>query len=99
MSNRGMIPHGEGFLVTPTEAASLDGGALAGPYRNGKDLTAKARGLLVLDTFGLSEPELRQRYPESWQRLFDRVRPETRPITRGSLAARTGGYSAKIGHA
>ena len=76
LSNRGVIPHGEGFLVTPAEAASLDGGALARPYRNGKDLTAKPRGLLVLDTFGLSEPELRQRYPESWQRLFDRVRPE-----------------------
>ena len=72
----GVIPHGEGFLVTPREASTLDGGALLRPYRNGKDLTNRPRGVLVIDTFGLSETELRQRYPATWQWLHDRVKPE-----------------------
>ncbi|MFH1871640.1 MAG: DNA methyltransferase [Pseudomonadota bacterium] len=75
LSNRGMIPHGEGFLVTPEEGAALDGGALLRPYRNGRDLTDRPRDVLVVDTFGLSETELRQRYPATWQWLHDRVKP------------------------
>jgi hypothetical protein len=76
LSNRGMIPHGEGFLVQPEHSSALDGGALLRPYRNGKDLTDKPRGVLVIDTFGLTETELRQRYPASWQWLHDRVKPD-----------------------
>ncbi|MDO8347686.1 MAG: hypothetical protein Q7S85_07295 [Rugosibacter sp.] len=75
LSNRGMIPHGEGFLVTLEQGANLDGGALLRPYRNGKDLTERPRGVLVIDTFGLTETELRQRYPANWQWLHDRVKP------------------------
>ena len=76
LSNRGMIPHGEGFLVTPEQGALLEGGALLRPYRNGKDLTDRPRGVLVIDTFGLTETELRQRCPATWQWLHDRVKPE-----------------------
>lgn len=75
LSNRGMIPHGEGFLVSPELGATLDGGALLKPYRNGKDLTDKPRGVMVIDTFGLSETELRDTYPASWQWLHDHVKP------------------------
>ncbi|MBN8475170.1 DNA methyltransferase [Sulfuritalea sp.] len=75
LSYRGMIPHGEGFLVAPDEGTALDGGALLRPYRNGKDLTDRPRGVLVIDTFGLTEAELRQRYPATWQWLHDRVKP------------------------
>ncbi len=76
LSYRGMIPHGEGFLVTPENGAALDGCSLLRPYRNGKDLTDRPRGVMVIDTFGLSEAELRSRYPASWQWLHDRVKPE-----------------------
>jgi hypothetical protein len=72
----GVIPHGEGFLVSPEKAATLDGGERLRPYRNGKDLTDKPRGMLVIDTFGLSETELRHRYPITWQWLNDLVKPE-----------------------
>ncbi|CDG52411.1 conserved hypothetical protein [Halomonas sp. A3H3] len=75
ISNRGMIPHGEGFLVTCEQGEKLDGGALMRPYRNGRDLTSKPRGIYVLDTFGLEEDELKALYPETWQWLFDRVKP------------------------
>jgi hypothetical protein len=75
LSNRGMIPHGESFLVMPEEAKKLDGGALLKPYRNGKDLNDRPRGILVIDTFGLSEKQLRDNFPESWQWLHDKVKP------------------------
>ncbi len=70
-----MIPHGDGFLVTLGQTAQLDAGALLKPYRNGRDLTDRSRGLLVIDTFGLSENELRSKYPQSWQWLHDKVKP------------------------
>jgi hypothetical protein len=76
LANRGMIPHGEGFIVTPDDRTKLDQDALLRPYRNGKDLVDKPRGVFAIDTFGLSEPELRTRHPASWQWLFDRVKPE-----------------------
>lgn len=72
----GVIPHGEGFLVASEKAASLDGGERLRPYRNGKDLTDKPRGMFVIDTFGLSETELRQRYPVTWQWLNTQVKPQ-----------------------
>lgn len=76
VSNRGMIPHGEGFIVTAEQGKKLDNGALMRPYRNGRDLTSKPRGVYVLDTFDLDETELKAKYPETWQWLFDRVKPD-----------------------
>ena len=76
ISNRGMIPHGAGFLVTQEQGANLDGGALMRPYRNGRDITSRPRGVYVLDTFNLEEPELRSRYPETWQWLLNKVKPD-----------------------
>ena len=45
LSNRGVIPHGAGFIVTQEEARNLGLGTVPGldlhirPYRNGRDLT------------------------------------------------------------
>jgi hypothetical protein len=44
------------------------------PYRNGRDLTARPRGVLVIDLFGLSDAEVRTRYPEIYQHLLATVR-------------------------
>ena len=55
LSNRGVIPHGAGFIVTPNEARSLGLGTVPGldqhirPYRNGRDLTGTPRGVMVID--------------------------------------------------
>ncbi|OJU91569.1 MAG: hypothetical protein BGO13_06960 [Burkholderiales bacterium 66-5] len=46
------------------------------PYRNGRDLTDTPRGVLIIDAFGLSSEQLRDRYPAVYQWLFDRVKPE-----------------------
>ncbi|WP_018174293.1 DNA methyltransferase [Thioalkalivibrio sp. ALJ9] len=76
LSNRGMIPHGEGFIVTREQGEALDDGALMRPYRNGRDLTGSPRGIFVLDTFDLTEEQLQERHPATWQWLRDRVKPE-----------------------
>ena len=82
LSNRGVIPHGAGFIVSRDEAVRLGLGTVPGieqhlrEYRNGRDLTDRPRGVLVTDTFGLSADELRARFPAIFQHLLDRVKPE-----------------------
>ncbi len=57
--------HGSGFIVTSEQAAALGLGRIPGlerhirPYRNGKDLTATPRNVLVIDLFGLSAEQVR----------------------------------------
>jgi len=82
LSNRGVQLFGAGFIVTRQEAAGLGLGKVPGlelhirEYRNGRDLTATLRDVLVIDMFGLSAEETRQRYPAVYQRLLERVKPE-----------------------
>jgi len=76
ISSPGLKLHGAGFIVTPEEAASLGNPPIVREYRNGRDLTDRPRGVMLIDTWGLSEPELRQQYPAVWQRLAERVKPE-----------------------
>ncbi|MCX7225954.1 MAG: class I SAM-dependent DNA methyltransferase, partial [Burkholderiales bacterium] len=82
LSNRGVIPHGAGFIVTPDQAQSLGLGTVSGldnhirPYRNGRDLTGTPRGALVIDLFGLQSDEVRQRFPAVYQWLLERAKPE-----------------------
>ncbi len=75
LSNRGMIPNGGGFWVSETEFPNLDNGRLLKRYRNNKDLTGISRNIFVIDTFELSEYELKENYPESYQWLLERVKP------------------------
>ncbi len=78
----GVKLHGAGFLVTPEEAEKLGLGMVPGlenhvrPYRNGRDLTAHPRGVLVVDLFGLTEAEVRDRFPAVYQWVLERVKPE-----------------------
>ncbi|MCM0020558.1 MAG: class I SAM-dependent DNA methyltransferase [Tagaea sp.] len=88
LSSPGMKLHGAGFIVTPAEAAKLGLGRIKGlqrhirPYRNGKDLTAHARGVLVIDLFGLTAEQVRERYPAVYQHLSNTVR-KVRDAKRG----------------
>lgn len=82
VSQRGFELGGSGFIVTLTEAVALGLGRVPGleryvrPYRNGRDLTATPRGVLVIDLFGLTSDELRNQYPEVYQWVAERVKPE-----------------------
>ncbi|MGB4805781.1 MAG: DNA methyltransferase, partial [Anaerolineae bacterium] len=82
ISNTGVKLHGAGFLVTPSEAASLGLGSIIGlerhirHYRNGRDIAQTSRGLMVIDLDGLTAEEVRQRFPAVYQRVLERVKPE-----------------------
>jgi len=82
LSSRGMSLHGAGFIVTPEESFSLGLGRIPGlekhirHYRNGKDIMATPRGVMVIDLDGLSAEDVRLRYPEVYQWVAERVKPE-----------------------
>lgn len=81
ISSPGVKLHGAGFIVTPEEAASLGFGTVRGLeehirlYRNGKDLTDIPRGVMVIDLFGLTDNDVRRRFPAVYQWLLERVKP------------------------
>ncbi|MEA2069033.1 MAG: type IIL restriction-modification enzyme MmeI, partial [Verrucomicrobiota bacterium] len=76
ISSPGVKLHGSGFIVTPKEAEQFGEGAPVRDYRNGKDLTNKPRGVKVIDLFGLSAEEVRDRFPAVYQWVIERVKPE-----------------------
>lgn len=51
---------------------------------NGRDLTGHSRNMMVIDLFGLSEADVRQRFPEVYQWLLERVKPEREQNNRAS---------------
>jgi hypothetical protein len=86
----GVKLHGAGFIVTPDQAKTLGLGRVPGlerhirHYVNGRDLTGHGRGVMVIDLFGLTEREVRQQFPDVYQWVSERIKPE-----RDSKAGRT----------
>jgi hypothetical protein len=82
LCSRGMSLHGAGFIVTPAEALTLGLGRRPElerhirPYRNGRDLADHPRGVMVIDLFGLAIDDVQRRFPEVYQHILDRVKPE-----------------------
>ena len=78
----GVKLHGSGFIVTQGEAERLGVGRRLGlerhirPYRNGRDLTARPRGVMVIDLLGLESEQVRARFPEVYQHLLGTVKAE-----------------------
>ncbi len=78
----GVKLHGAGFIITPQEAEHLGLGKRSGlemyvkNYRNGRDLTARPRGVMVIDLDGLEIDEVRKKFPEIYQHVLVRVKPE-----------------------
>jgi hypothetical protein len=84
----GIKLHGAGFILTPDQAQGLGLGSdssvssVIHPYRNGRDLTDWPRGAYVIDLFGLTEEDVRARYPAVYQHVLTHVRPER--VAKGS---------------
>jgi hypothetical protein len=82
LSCPGVKLHGSGFIVTREQASRLGLGETPGlerhirEYRNGRDLTDRPRGVLVIDLFDLPLEEVRERFPAVYQWLYDRGKPE-----------------------
>lgn len=82
LSKRGVSLHGAGFIITPEQARGLGLGTVPGlenhirEYRNGRDVAHRPRGVMVIDLFGLSEGEVRDRFLAVYQWVRDHVKPE-----------------------
>lgn len=76
ISNRGFELGNAGFIVDETEAAALKAPALIRSYLNGRDVTGTPRNVFVIDAFGFSDEVLRSEFPQVYQHLLERVKPE-----------------------
>lgn len=82
--------YGDGFIVTRERASSLAathaGHNVGRPFLSARDFTSRARNLWVLDCDGLSESELRDKLPATYQHLLEHVKPvraqNPRPLKR-----------------
>ncbi|MDL2279175.1 DNA methylase [Desulfovibrio sp. OttesenSCG-928-G11] len=82
ISNHGVGLFGKGFVITPAQAVTLGFDRIFGlerhirPYRGGRDITGKSRNLMVVDLFGLTAEEVRNKYPDAYQWVYTHVKPE-----------------------
>ena len=70
---------GQGFVLSPAQAASMrltSSAPLVKRYLTGRDLAQTMRDQFVIDTIGLDCNDLLTRYPDAYQWLYDRVKPE-----------------------
>jgi len=78
----GVKLHGDGFIITREKVFELGLGKRPGldryirEYRNGRDLTSRPRGVMVLDLFGIAADQVRREFPEVYQHLLGTVKPE-----------------------
>lgn len=85
---------GTGFTVTPQQAEQLGLNRIAGlenhikPQLNGRDITQIARNVMAIDLWGLQINEVQSRYPEVYQWILNRVKPERDQNNRASVRER-----------
>ncbi|WP_299820204.1 DNA methyltransferase [uncultured Pontibacter sp.] len=90
ISSVGMGLYGAGFLLNPIEAKAMGYGEdpkineHIKPYLNGKDLTQNSRDLYVIDLYGLTESQARQKFPQLYQHVLNNVKPERDQNNRAS---------------
>ncbi|MFM5953318.1 MAG: class I SAM-dependent DNA methyltransferase [Novosphingobium sp.] len=61
-----------------------DGESVIFDYRNGRDLAAHPRGVKVIDLYGLTEAEARERHPAVYQHVLSLVKPHRDQNNRAS---------------
>ena len=81
LAQKGVALHGGGFTLTQSEASqlpqaeNLKNQGVVRDYLNGRDFTQLSRNLSVIDFFGVSEDDAREKYPELFQIVLDNVKP------------------------
>jgi len=80
LSSRGFTLVGRGFVLEADEAVRLleadpQHAEVIRPYRNGKDLTSRPRGVYVID-FGMRDEAEVKSYPVLYDVVRDRVKPQ-----------------------
>ena len=85
----GVKLHGDGFIVTRSQAEHLGLGRREGlenyirEYRNGRDLTSRPRRVMVIDLFGLDAEEVRTQFPEVYQHVKLQVKEKVKINKKG----------------
>lgn len=74
----GVKPYGSGFTVPSDQIKAFPKieREILKSYINGRDLAQKSRGSYVIDCFGLTEDEVRERFPSIYNWLINAVYPE-----------------------
>jgi hypothetical protein len=76
ISFMGVTLVGQGFVVEPGDPLISDEPGALRRYLVGNELNRKPRNRYVVDFFGIDLAEAQTRFPASFQRLLDRVKPE-----------------------
>lgn len=82
LAHMGVKLHGNGFIVDPAEAGAFGYGriddllVIIRPFVNGRDIAQKSRGKYVIDLYDRPIETIQSKYPDLFQRLLDRVKPE-----------------------
>ncbi|NVO85427.1 class I SAM-dependent DNA methyltransferase [Hymenobacter terrestris] len=88
ISSRGVIPVGQGFVISQEDASQMGLGSIAGledyikPFRNGKDITGSSRGFMIIDLFGLNEQQVISQFPTVYQHIYTTVKPQRDEVRR-----------------
>ena len=98
LSCPGVKLHGAGFIVTPEKARELGLGRIRGldrhirEYRNGRDITSRPRGVMVIDLFGLIRRRSAQPVPRGLSMGASTASSRSATRTTGRPTGTTGGY-------
>jgi hypothetical protein len=84
LCNLGMALHAEGFRVSRLEYEALGNPSVIHPLLNGRDLAEKPRDQFVIDLFGMNEIDVRDKFPQVYQFILDRVKPSREQNNRES---------------
>ncbi|WP_211644040.1 class I SAM-dependent DNA methyltransferase [Loktanella sp. SALINAS62] len=82
LAHMGVKLHGTGFLISAQQAKTFatakgwTNDPHIRPFVNGRDLAQLSRGLFVIDFFGQTSTEASNDYPQAYQWVLDRVKPE-----------------------
>jgi hypothetical protein len=94
LGGRGVQLIGSGFIVERAALSLVGLGKRAGlerylrPYLNGRDVAGRSRDVYVLDFYGVEEAVVRNEFPEAYQWLAEKVRPERQLNNRESYRRR-----------
>jgi len=75
LASRGVMLGSLGFQVTLQEQEKIEPDLLK-KYLNGRDILHLSRNNFAIDSFGLTEDILSNKYPKTYQWLLERVKPE-----------------------
>lgn len=76
ISFMGVTLVGQGFVVEPGDPLLAAESSCLRRYLVGNELNRKPKNRYVIDFYGLSEAEALSRFPASYQRVLNRVKPE-----------------------